>query len=243
MRTKLAILTLLLTIGINISSISAQSDLITLDIDDILDRIAASFDVALDCLEQTNNLDRFQSTGTLTIDGTCPPYEGDLPTTAVFGTGGGVVEYTVQRGDRLADIAEEFDTTVSCIQTANNIDDANLIFPGQSLIITETCDATTALVEPTSTTSGNVADAEGSGECLGDRNAGRVTDGLFYTVQQGDILDFIACDFDVSIVCLIESNSSLQDRQNPALRIGQQLSIDRSCPSWDGPFNSGILNG
>ncbi len=43
--------------------------------------------------------------------------------------------YVVQRGDTLADIAAEHDTTVSALAEANGITDPNLIYVGQELVI------------------------------------------------------------------------------------------------------------
>ena len=41
--------------------------------------------------------------------------------------------YTVQSGDSLSAIATRFGTTVSALQSANNIRNVNLIYPGQVL--------------------------------------------------------------------------------------------------------------
>ena len=41
--------------------------------------------------------------------------------------------YTVRSGDSLSAIAVRFGTTVSALQSANNIRNANLIYPGQVL--------------------------------------------------------------------------------------------------------------
>ncbi len=43
--------------------------------------------------------------------------------------------YTVQQGDTLGSIAQQFGTTVEALQTANGIEDPNEIFPGQVLVI------------------------------------------------------------------------------------------------------------
>lgn len=43
--------------------------------------------------------------------------------------------YTVQPGDTLSEIAERFGVTVAAIVEANGIQDPNLIFPGQELVI------------------------------------------------------------------------------------------------------------
>jgi LysM repeat protein len=44
-------------------------------------------------------------------------------------------EYTVQAGDTLSGIAQEFGVTVEAIVEANEIADPNLIMPGETLII------------------------------------------------------------------------------------------------------------
>ncbi len=43
--------------------------------------------------------------------------------------------YTVQQGDTLGSIAQQFGTTVAALQTANGIEDPNEIFVGQVLLI------------------------------------------------------------------------------------------------------------
>jgi nucleoid-associated protein YgaU len=48
---------------------------------------------------------------------------------------GGQQEYVVQDGDTLGAIAEQFGVTVDAIVQANSITDANLIIPGETLII------------------------------------------------------------------------------------------------------------
>ena len=45
------------------------------------------------------------------------------------------VEYVVQPGDTLSDIAEQFDVTVEAILAANAIPDPDLIAVGQTLVI------------------------------------------------------------------------------------------------------------
>lgn len=47
--------------------------------------------------------------------------------------------YTVKRGDTLSEIAIKYGTTVQAIAQDNNISNVNLIYPGQRLVIRDTC--------------------------------------------------------------------------------------------------------
>lgn len=47
--------------------------------------------------------------------------------------------YTVKRGDTLSEIAMKYGTTVQAIAQDNNISNVNLIYPGQRLVIRDTC--------------------------------------------------------------------------------------------------------
>ena len=47
--------------------------------------------------------------------------------------------YTVKRGDTLSEIAMKYGTTVQAIARDNNISNVNLIYPGQKLVIKDTC--------------------------------------------------------------------------------------------------------
>ncbi len=59
---------------------------------------------------------------------------GATPTTGE-GNGDTPGTYTVQPGDRLSDIAEQFGVTVDALVEANNIEDPDIIYPGQELVI------------------------------------------------------------------------------------------------------------
>jgi len=145
-------------------------------------------------------------------------------------------EYTVRYGDTLARIANNANTTVSCLLSTNrNISNADLIYAGQVITISASC----------------VSDGQGGGgnatstitddarTCRGDRNPGRTTNNGRYIVQAGDMLDFIGCDFGLQTACLAEVN----DLSPPgAIEIGQSLIIDFSCPAWDGPPGPGDLD-
>jgi len=57
----------------------------------------------------------------------------DGPGFTATGTGGGSGSYTVQRGDRLGDIASRYGTSISKIASTNGISNVNLIRAGQRL--------------------------------------------------------------------------------------------------------------
>lgn len=133
--------------------------------------------------------------------------------------------YTVRWGDNLTRIASDFGTSVNCLTTANAIFNPDLVYAGQRLVINTDCSPTSPPPSDPDDPSRRV--------CGGDRNPLRtITDGT-YTVQSGDVLDFIACDLGISLSCLINTNPQLG---SPArIDPGDVLIIDFSCPAWDGP--------
>ena len=235
MLTRLALPILFIMTLLSVNFVLAQDE-ITLQYEDVLDVIAQSFDVSVVCLAEANDIDNFEPGDTLIIDESCPPYDSDdsddtMSASDDAGQGGGVMTYTVVRGDRLAKIAEEYDLTVSCLQTVNNITNPDLIYVGQELTISEEC-------EPDVGSGGGSSSQISNGQCENDRNPGRVVNAGMYTVQLGDMLDFIACDLDMSTACLITLNG-LEDRREPLL-IGQRLMIDSQCAGWQGPYMSAL---
>lgn len=109
--------------------------------------------------------------------------------------------YVVKPGDRLADIAARYGVTPSAIVRANNLADADTIFPGQQLIIPagEGTDAS----QPS--TAGSAASQETT-----------------HTVKLGDTLAKIAQEHGVSIAAIRQSNRLV----NPnTIWVGQQLTI------------------
>ncbi len=107
--------------------------------------------------------------------------------------------YIVQRGDTLSEIAERFGTTVQEIAQINNIQNPNLIFPGQVLKI-----LTNSTINASET-----------------RGVGSIT----YTVQRGNTLSQIAQSYNVTVNEIVEINNI----QNPNLIFpGEKLRITRS---------------
>ncbi len=138
--------------------------------------------------------------------------------------------YVVERGDNLTKIAEAFGVTVTCLQRTNNILDENLIYTGQELLISADCQAG----------GGGDLIPGADRQCFGDRNAGRVVSGGVYVVQEGDTLDFIGCDLNLSTSCLVAVNAL--PNKGGSLVIGQALTISSECLGWDGPPGPGDLN-
>ena len=109
------------------------------------------------------------------------------------------IYYTVQRGDTLYKIANQYGTTVQEIASINNIANPNLIYPGQVLRILTN-----------STVNGSETRATGS---------------ITYTVKRGNTLSQIAKAYGVTVSHIVELN----DIQNPNLIFpGQKLRITES---------------
>ncbi|HLU99858.1 MAG TPA: LysM peptidoglycan-binding domain-containing protein, partial [Acidobacteriota bacterium] len=92
---------------------------------DSLARIASRFETTVQALQQANDL----GNPNLLRPGQTLVIHGSKAATS------GPVEYTVQRGDTLAQIAQRYQTTPEAIQQANNLRNPNLLRPGQRLII------------------------------------------------------------------------------------------------------------
>lgn len=92
--------------------------------------------------------------------------------------GTGSITYTVQRGNTLSQIANAYGVTVSHIVELNNIQNPNLIYPGEKLRITESTNTT---LNP-------------------------VIQNNYYTVQRGDTLSGIARRYGVTVQYLVNLN-------------------------------------
>lgn len=92
--------------------------------------------------------------------------------------GTGSITYTVQRGNTLSQIANAYGVTVNHIVEINNIQNPNLIYPGEKLRITESTNTT---LNP-------------------------VLQNNYYTVQRGDTLSSIARRYGVTVQYLVNLN-------------------------------------
>lgn len=92
--------------------------------------------------------------------------------------GTGSITYTVQRGNTLSQIARAYGVTISHLVELNNIQNPNLIYPGQKLRITESTNTTLNPVEQNT----------------------------YYTVKRGDTLYGIARRYGVTVQYLVNLN-------------------------------------
>ena len=151
--------------------------------------------------------------------------------------------HTVQRGDTLSEIADRFGTTVSELVRLNNIQNPNLIYPGQVLVIREggsvtpPTGATTYTVQRGDTLSeiaeryGTTVSALVLANNIADRDriypgqvliipAGGCVDN--YIVQRGDTLSGIAQRFGTTVARLASLNNI---RNTDRIYVGQVLSL------------------
>lgn len=224
----------------------------TVERGDILDSIAARFDVQTACLAAANDLgagNKIKPGQQLTIDYSCPRYDGlDFVTNPredagggansgneELGQGGGAPEpgtndttYTVERGDTLDTIGQELNISSVAIAVANDIGPRDILKIGQELIIPADAPAYGQFPALTVPQNLNSTDQE-LGQGGGGVSAG--PGDTLYVVQPLDILDRIASANNVQALCLSDANSLT----NPS-RIfpGQTLVIPSSCPPYDG---------
>jgi LysM repeat protein len=100
--------------------------------------IAEQFGVELDLLLAYNPEIAGDGTIFVSQEVTIPPPDAPLPTGTPLPENlrpGSEIEYRVRAGDTVASIAEEFNSTVDDIVAQNELDNANDIFVGQTLIV------------------------------------------------------------------------------------------------------------
>jgi len=225
-------------------------DIYTVRQSDVLDLIAARYDVQTGCLAAANELEapyHLRIGQTIRIDFTCPRYDGaafvENPREDVSagqgggeagqggGGTGGANTYRVVRGDVLDLVAAQFDVQTGCLANANDLTAPYHLEIGQTLNIDLSCppyDGTAFVENPREDVSagqgGGTSDTSGQG---GGGTGGANT----YRVVRGDVLDLVAAQFDVQTGCLAQAN---QLEAPYHLHIGQILNIDLSCPPYSG---------
>ena len=194
---------------------------------DTLDDIAATFDVDLSCLRETNDIadneNQILVGDILLIRVACPPYAGlnyvPFPR-PVAEQGGGESTYTVRVGDTLSDIALAYDISETSLQEYNGLENPNQIFVGQVLEIPPDAPAF-GLVPPLDGTVLEQGGAEGD---------------IIYTIQPGDTLDVIGAFYNADPVCIAESNNiENAGRIEPR----QTIVVSQACSPYVGPNTVG----
>jgi LysM repeat protein len=121
----------------------------TVERNDVLDSIAAAFDVSVGCLAEANGLTApymlYVGDG-LNIDLDCPPYDGvdfvrqpRAEASQLQQGGGGGATYIVRIGDTLDKIGAQFDASPACLAESNALENAGRIFPGDEIALDPNC--------------------------------------------------------------------------------------------------------
>jgi LysM repeat protein len=139
------------------------------------------------------------STSTPTKTSTATPTSTPTATSTATPTSTPVI-YIVQSGDTLLAIALEYDTTVDALLQANDLDEREMIYPGQELVIVTP--GPTVETPPTPTP--------------------EPTRFLTHIVKAGDNLTSIATDYGTTVEAIVAANHIEDPR---SLRTGQELII------------------
>ncbi|MDQ7034646.1 MAG: LysM peptidoglycan-binding domain-containing protein [Anaerolineae bacterium] len=229
----IAVLIALLSVGIAVQAQDNSNPIVhTVAAGENLYRISLRYGVSMAAIAQENNLADVnvlfvgqQLTIPNTTGGTTSPPDTTPPdttpdTTSPPATGS---TYTIQRGDTLASIARQFNTTFGAIAAANGLSNVNLIFVGQELIIPG-ADGTT----PPPTDGGNTTPPPPA-------DSG---DTVTYTVQAGDSLGSIARRFNTTISDIAARNGITNVN---LIFPGQQLLISGTAPVNNGSTPGGSV--
>jgi LysM repeat protein len=138
------------------------------------------------------------------------------------GNNGGGQTYTVVSGDTLLDIANRFDVSVDDLIAINNLTDPTALFVDQVLTIPGTSSSSTPRPAATPTAAPVEAPTEAPTVAPTPRASGQT-----YTVQEGDIPETIAAQFDITADELMAANGITDPT---SLQIGQVLVIPAPSP-------------
>lgn len=141
---------------------------------DTLSKIAQLYGVTVEQIVELNNIQNpnlIYTGETLQITTSDKPNTEPTSTTTTY--------YTVKRGDTLWKISRRFGTTISSIVMLNNIQNPNLIYPGQVLLIRRD-------LRPNDT---------------------HATGGTFYRVGRGDNLTYIANRYHTTVANIVRLNN------------------------------------
>lgn len=251
MRRFFALFVICAALLLGVTLVAAQ-ETYTVQLYDVLDLIAASYDVDTLCLAQANDLKdpgELRVGQTLVIDLDCPRYRGPAfvpnPRESADQGGGQVGDadqgggdaarpqpgpddqtYRVEPGDTLDTIAQQFNISVISLTLANGLSAGDPLMADMELIIPSDAPAYgeyPALVDPTAPLDQlELGQGGGVDAGIGDQ---------VHVVQLLDVLDLIGAAYDADVACIAQANQL----DNPSLLFaGQTLVIPADCPGYQG---------
>lgn len=127
-----------------------------------------------------------------------------------------VIVHTVQKGETLSEIAEQYGTTVRAIREANDIGSDNVIIGGQELEIP---------VSDEGSSDTSTSDSSG-GESTSDSSSSESTSGcrIQHTVKKGEWVWQLAREYDVSPYDILDANDLSLKKAN-TIQPGEVLCI------------------
>lgn len=197
---------------------------------DTLDSIAALFDVSLECIVDTNDIERPATIfpgDILIIRVACPPYAGldfvAFPRPVADGVGGGANAYVVRAGDSIDRVAFGLDVSPTALLEFNDLSEGDTLFPGQILQIPPDAPPYDELPPFENI----IIDPE-QGGFAEDFNP---EDGIVYTVQPGDTLDTIGAFYNADPACIANVNSIFRPQ---LLQPRTVIFIPEACAPYPG---------
>jgi LysM repeat protein len=144
--------------------------------------------------------------------------------------------YTVQRGDVLDTIGQQFNVSVQSLQLANNLTPRSVLMPGVTLIIP--ADAVPYGQFPSIPAGTDLGQGGGGGNQGAPPGQGGGVEApqagpndKTYIVQPLDTLDKIGANFDTQVECIAKGNNLASPSR---IFPGQTMIIPASCPKYDG---------
>lgn len=141
----------------------------------------------------------------------------------------GEISYTVQVADTLDSIGAFYDVKVECIAELNELSNINTIFPGDELIISDSCPRyggfdLVSNPRPDASSAFGLQNAP-----FGDGQGGGGDGSQVWVVGIGDTLDTIGQTLDVSVISLQMEN---EIEPGDALFVGQEVVIPADAPGY-----------
>lgn len=194
---------------------------------DTLSGIANQFNTSVDTLAHLNSLSNpnliyvgqrllvRQATTNNTSHTTTPATKPANTHQAISNNGTAALTYTVQAGDTLSGIADQYNTAVDTLVSLNHLANPNLIYVGQVLTVKAGNQSAAAV--------NHQSEAVKPSTSANHANASQGASVATYTVRAGDTLSGIAAKFGTSY----QSLASINNISNPNLiYVGQVLSLN-----------------